>query len=170
MKRIYTIGHSTRPIEDFVALLKGNGIETLVDVRTIPKSRFNPQYKEAALSKSLPSADIRYLHLSHLGGLRRASKDSINTGWRNLAFRGFADYMQTPSFQEGLEELEALGKESLLAIMCAEAVPWRCHRSLIADALTLRNWQVFHIMGKESLKKHDLTSFLHVEKGKMLYT
>lgn len=170
VKQIYTIGHSTRPLEDFVDLLQSNKIEMLVDVRTIPKSRFNPQYNAESLSKSLNEAGIRYLHLSKLGGLRHAAKDSVNTGWRNLAFRGFADYMQTLPFKEGLEELESLGKEYPLAIMCAEAVPWRCHRSLIADALTVRKWKVFHIMGKESLKLHELTPFLHVENGKLLYT
>jgi uncharacterized protein (DUF488 family) len=168
-KIIYTIGHSTRPIEDFIDLLRTYKIEMLIDVRTIPKSRFNPQYNEEALNSVLKDSNIHYLHLAKLGGLRHATKDSVNIGWRNLSFRGFADYMQTSLFSEGLEELETLGKEYKSAIMCAEAVPWRCHRSLIADALTVHKWKVLDIMSKKSAKLHELTSFLHVKKDHLLY-
>lgn len=168
-KIIYTIGHSTRPIADFIDLLRSYQIEMLIDVRTIPKSRFNPQYNGESLNSVLKDSHIRYQHLTKLGGLRHAIKDSVNIGWRNLSFRGFADYMQTSLFKEGLEELEAIGKEYNSAIMCAEAVPWRCHRSLIADALSVDKWKVFHILSKKSIKLHELTSFLHVKKGQLIY-
>lgn len=167
VRQIYTIGHSTRTIEYFIDLLKAYEIELVLDVRTIPKSRHNPQFNEESLKDALHKASIKYLHLTKLGGLRHSLKSSINTGWENLSFRGFADYMQTPSFWEGLEELEALTQNTKAAIMCAEAVPWRCHRSLIADALTLRKWKVFHIQSKKTAKLHELTSFLHVDKSGM---
>jgi uncharacterized protein (DUF488 family) len=169
-KIIYTIGHSTRAIEDFIALLRIYDIAMLIDIRAILKSRFNPQYNEEALNAALKESGIRYQHLKKLGGLRHTTKDSFNIGWRNLSFRGFADYMQTPPFKEGMEELEKLGKENKSVIMCAEAVPWRCHRSLIADALTLRKWKVLHILNKKSVKLHELTSFLQVKKGQLVYT
>lgn len=169
-KLIYTIGHSTRSIEDFIDLLKSYEIEMLIDVRTIPKSRYNPQFNEETLETVLEKSDIHYQHLSKLGGLRHTTKNSINIGWHNLSFRGFADYMQTPSFWQGIEELEILGKKYKSAIMCAEAVPWRCHRSLIADALILRKWKVFHLISKKSVKSHELTSFLHVENGQLIYS
>lgn len=161
---MFTIGHSTRSLEEFIGLLKEHEIELLIDVRTIPKSRHNPQFNQETLEKSFP-----YRHLEKLGGLRHTTKDSKNLGWRNLSFRGFADYMQTPAFEEGIEELELLAKKYKSAIMCAEAVPWRCHRSLIADALTLRKWEVIHIIYEKSVKRHELTSFLHVKNGMMFY-
>lgn len=169
-KIIYTIGHSTRTLDYFFALLQAYDIELVVDVRTIPKSRHNPQFNEDTLKKALHKQHIQYYHLEKLGGLRHALKDSINTGWENLSFRGFADYMQTSSFWEGIEELEKLAKEKTCAIMCAEAVPFRCHRSLIADALTLRKWKIFHIQSKKTAKLHELTPFLHVDKsGALVY-
>lgn len=168
-KTIYTIGHSTKPIEDFLDLLKTYEIELLIDVRTIPKSKFNPQYNEANLSTSLEKSGMKYLHLTTLGGLRHTVLNSVNLGWHNLSFRGFADYMQTPDFKEGLKKLETLGKEYKCAIMCAEALPWKCHRSMIADALTVKKWKVFHIMSKKSAKLHELTKFIHVEKRKLTY-
>lgn len=168
-KIIYTIGHSTRPIDDFIGILKNYKIEMLIDVRTIPKSGFNPQYNEESLRDVLKDSAIHYHHLTKLGGLRHTNKNSVNTGWRNPSFRGFADYMQTPSFMEGLEELEELAKEYISAIMCAEGVPWRCHRSLIADALSLHKWKVMHILNKTSVKLHVLTSFLHVKNGELIY-
>src|SRR5689334_6184726 len=136
MNTLYTIGHSTRTIEQFIALLKAHGIQTVVDVRTIPKSRHNPQFGQDMLSSALHEAGIEYTHLAKLGGLRRAASDSVNTGWQNFSFRGYADYMATDAFKEGLEELKAVAEKRRVAILCAEAVPWRCHRSLIADALT----------------------------------
>lgn len=168
-KIIYTIGHSTKPIEELIECLKSYEIELLVDIRTIPKSRFNPQFNEKALQNALKRSGIHYRHLEKLGGLRHTTKDSPNLGWQNHSFRGFADYMQTPSFQEGIEELEILGKKYKSAIMCAEAVPWRCHRSLVADALTLRKWKVLHIMSQTSTKLHELTSFLQFKKGHLTY-
>jgi uncharacterized protein (DUF488 family) len=166
---IYTIGHSTRTIDQFIAMLKAHSIETLVDVRTVPKSRHNPQFSADALAESLRQAGIHYQHLAALGGLRHARKDSINTGWENASFRGFADYMATPEFRAGLEELEKLATEHTVAIMCAEAVPWRCHRSLIADALTVRGWQVLHISSKKTARPHELTPFLKVQDGQLTY-
>lgn len=170
LKTLYTIGHSNRSIEDFIDLLGIYEIELLIDVRTIPKSRFNPQFNEDSLSMVLKDSGIRYHHLTKLGGLRHTTKDSVNLGWRNLSFRGFADYMQTPLFKDGIEELETLGKKYRSAIMCAEAVPWRCHRSLIADALTVHKWKVFHILSEKNAKLHELTSFLKINKGHLTYS
>ena len=133
---IFTVGHSTRSLEELVGILRAHGIERLVDVRTIPRSRHNPQFNRETLSKALHNRRLSYRHMKALGGLRHARPDSINTGWRNPSFRGFADYMQTPPFQHALETLIKLAAQKPTAIMCAEAVPWRCHRSLIADALT----------------------------------
>jgi uncharacterized protein (DUF488 family) len=156
---IFTIGHSTRPIAEFTGLLRANEIELLVDVRTIPKSRYNPQFNTEALAQSLQEAKIDYVHKPGLGGLRHPHKDSINLGWRNESFRGYADYMQTEEFQSNLDELIALGSAKRVAIMCAEAVPWRCHRSLIADALLAQRITAQHIMGVGDPKPHKLTSF-----------
>ena len=169
MFTIYTIGHSTRTIEQFIELLKAHDIEELVDVRTIPKSRHNPQFCAEELAASLQRAGIAYKHLARLGGLRHASKDSVNLGWQNISFRGFADYMATSEFQAGLDELKALAEKKTVAIMCAEAVPWRCHRSLIADALTIQGWQVLHIQSRKTASPHELTSFLKVRDGKIIY-
>lgn len=169
-KMIYTIGHSTRSIDDFIDLLQFFGIETVVDIRTIPKSRFNPQYNKEALQRKLKENKIHYYHLEKLGGLRHPLKDSINIGWRNPSFRGFADYMQTNLFQEGIQELEKIGKEYQCVIMCSEAVPWRCHRSLISDALKIHKWEVLHILGKNQIQLHHLTSFLKVENGLLIYS
>ena len=167
--KIYTIGHSTRTIEYFLAMLESHGIKEVVDVRTIPKSRKYPQFNQDQLKSSLNKFKISYQHLPKLGGLRHTTKSSINTGWHNLSFRGFADYMQTDSFWEGIEELEKIAKKTPTAIMCAEAVPWRCHRSLIADALTLRSWHVFHITSKQPAKEHELTPFLKTDGDKLFY-
>ena len=160
MHTIYTIGHSTRSIEQFIELVKAHGIEELVDVRTIPRSRHNPQFSTKELAASLQQAKIAYKHLAKLGGLRRTSQDSINLGWQNTSFRGFADYMATSEFQTGLYELKALAKKKTVAIMCAEAVPWRCHRSLIADALAVQGWQVLHIQSRKTASPHELTTQL----------
>lgn len=169
-KKIYTIGHSTRKIEYFLDLLKSHGIEMLVDVRTIPKSRHNPQFNKIRLRNALRKEDIFYTHLAALGGLRHTTKNSMNLGWQNLSFRGYADYMQMPEFWQGMEELEKISKKYKTAIMCAEAVPWGCHRSLIADALTTRDWKVFHITSKKKAKQHELISFLKIDsKGNLTY-
>ena len=135
---VFTIGHSTHPIAEFVEILKANGIKRVIDIRTIPRSRHNPQFNGEALAESLRTAGIGYTHIKKLGGLRHPAKDSINLGWRNSGFRGFADYMQTPEFEAALERAIRLAKTKPSALMCAEAVPWRCHRSLVADALTVR--------------------------------
>jgi uncharacterized protein (DUF488 family) len=169
MHTIYTIGHSTRTIEQFIELLRAHGIEEVVDVRTIPKSRHNPQFGAEELAVSLQQAGIAYMHLAKLGGLRHASKDSVNLGWRNTSFRGFADYMATSEFRTGLDELQALAGKKTVAIMCAEAVPWHCHRSLIADALVVQGWQLLHIQSRKTASPHDLTSFLKVEDGRLTY-
>ena len=169
MYTIYTIGHSTRTTEQFLALLKAHGIEELVDVRTIPRSRHNPQFGTEELAASLQQAGIAYTHLGKLGGLRHASKDSVNLGWQNTSFRGFADYMATPEFTSGLDELTPLAEQKTVAIMCAEAVPWRCHRSLIADALTIQGWQVLHIQSRKTASPHELTTFVKVQDGKLTY-
>ena len=169
MHTIYTIGYSTRTIEQFLELLKAHGIQQIVDVRTVPKSRHNPQFGKEALAASLEQAGIAYTHLEKLGGLRHTSKDSVNLGWQNASFRGFADYMATPEFQAGLDELKALAEKKTDAIMCAEAVPWRCHRSLIADALTIQGWQVLHIQSRKTAQPHELTPFHKVQDGKLTY-
>jgi len=138
-------------------------------VRTVPQSRHNPQFGQEELAAALQQAGIGYMHLGKLGGLRQSSKDSINLGWQNSSFRGFADYMATPEFQQGLDELKAIAEKKRVAIMCAEAVPWRCHRSLIADALTTQGWQVLHIQSKKTASPHEPTPFLKVQDGKLTY-
>jgi len=166
---IYTIGHSTRPAAELVGLLQGHGVRTLVDVRTIPRSRHNPQFNSDALAATLAAADIGYVHMPGLGGLRRPKPDSINAGWRNLSFRGYADYMQTPAFAEALGRLIALAAQDRVAIMCAEAVPWRCHRSLVADALVARGIGACEIASAARLAPHRLTPFAKVEDGTVRY-
>jgi uncharacterized protein (DUF488 family) len=162
-----TIGHSNRSLEDFLAMLRGHGVETLVDIRTVPKSRHNPQFNTDALPGPLAAAGIGYVHLPGLGGLRHARKDSRNTGWRNASFRGYADYMQTEEFARSLEAL--LSQPGEVVVMCAEAVPWRCHRSLVADALTARGIPVWHIMSAQKKDPHKMTPFAHVEGTEVTY-
>ena len=166
---VFTIGHSTRPIDEFVELLRANGVKLLIDIRTIPKSRHNPQFNSDALEKSLRAARIQYLHVKELGGLRRAKPDSINLGWRNASFRGYADYMQTPEFEEALENATKLAETKPTALMCAEAVPWRCHRSLVADALLVRGIRVLEIVSNAEPKEHKLTPFAQVRGTKVIY-
>ena len=166
---ILTIGHSTLPIEKFLEMLNAHGIRELVDVRTIPKSRRNPQFGQNELAASLEKDGIQYVHLPGLGGLRHARKDSINTGWKNASFRGYADYMQTTAFRESLAKLLELATASPTVIMCAEAVPWRCHRSLIADALTARGIPVEHILSATSRKPHTYTPFARIEGDSVTY-
>jgi len=166
---IWTVGHSTRPIDEFIGLLVTHQINLLVDVRTVPRSRYNPQFNTHTLAQSLREAGLQYRHLPELGGLRKPKKDSLNDGWRNASFRGYADYMQTDTFHRALEKLMAYGTGTRTAIMCAEAVPWRCHRSLIADALVSRGWEVQHVMSPEKATPHVPTSFAHFEKGTLTY-
>lgn len=166
---IFTIGHSNRSIDDFIEMLKLSGIGLVADVRTIPRSRHNPQFNSDALAGALQREQLRYEHLSALGGLRHAKKDSVNTGWENASFRGFADYMQAEEFRQGLAQLIALAQATPTAIMCAEAVPWRCHRSLIGDALLVRGYTVLDIMGKGSFRKHALTRWAEVQETEIIY-
>jgi uncharacterized protein (DUF488 family) len=163
MAHVFTVGHSTHPLDEFVGLLTAHGVNTLVDVRTVPKSRHNPQFSGDALAESLPAHSIRYQHVESLGGLRRPSKDSINAGWNNASFRGYADYMQTGAFSTGLDELMRLSTGATVAVMCAEAVPWRCHRSLIGDALLVRGFSVTDILSATSVRPHTLTTFAQVD-------
>jgi uncharacterized protein (DUF488 family) len=168
-----TIGHSTLAIETFLAALRDNGVTLLVDVRTIPQSRFNPQFGMQALSASLHSVGIEYRWMQSLGGLRKARKDSMNAGWRNAGFRGYADYMRTEAFETALQELMEMDAKSSAVILCSEAVPWRCHRSLIGDALLVRGHSVEDIFvattGKSHRKQHMLTPFALVEGTQLSY-
>ena len=166
---VFTIGHSTHPIGEFIGLLQAHGVERVVDVRTVPRSRHNPQFNSDALAAALRAVQIAYTHLPGLGGLRHARKDSTNTGWRNASFRGFADYMQTMEFAGALGDLLDLAKTERVAIMCAEAVPWRCHRSLIADALTARGVPVDHISSRSHCQPHKLTPFAKVVGDRVGY-
>jgi uncharacterized protein (DUF488 family) len=164
-KQLYTIGHSTHTLQEFLDILHAHRITQIVDVRTIPKSRHVPWFNEKELKSSLRKEKIGYTHIPKLGGLRRRTKDSINLGWRNASFRSYADYMQTPEFFAGLKTLNKIIKDNTrVAIMCAEAVPWRCHRSLIADAEIVRSFAVWEIMSKTSAHAHKLTSFAVVNK------
>ena len=160
---IWTIGHSTRRIEEFVELLTANGVRQVIDVRTVPRSRHNPQYNMDEMPASLAAYGIRYLHFGGLGGLRHSRKDSINTGWRNTSFRGYADYMQTDEFAAALDEMMAVAAKIPSTLMCAEAVPWRCHRSMIGDALVVRGVEVLDIVSKAPPQPHRLTKFASVD-------
>jgi len=166
---IFTIGHSTRPIDRFIELLEANAVRQVLDIRTIPRSRHNPQFDSTALAASLRAVHIRYVHLKELGGLRRARPDSVNLGWRNPSFRGFADYMQTPAFDEALVHAIELATERSTALLCAEAVPWRCHRSLVADALTVRSIRVLEIVSDRPPAEHKLTPFARVHGTSITY-
>jgi uncharacterized protein (DUF488 family) len=167
---ILSIGHSTRSGAELLELLKANGVRTLVDIRLIPRSRRHPQFEQAALRESLAAAGIAYVHLPRLGGRRRPRPDSVNTAWRNESFRGYADYLQTPEFEDALDELLDLAlRAGPIAIMCAEAVPWRCHRFLVADALVARGVPVEHILGQGPRQPHRLSSTARVEHGKLTY-
>jgi uncharacterized protein (DUF488 family) len=159
IKRIYTIGHSTRPAEKFIEVLRNYDIALVADIRSIPKSRHNPQFNRNELESYLSGNGIRYMHLKELGGLRHTTAASVNTGWKNLSFRGFADHMQTPEFDRGMELLIEVSRRVETVIMCAEALPWRCHRSLVADALVVRSIPVDHIMSGTGTRRHTLTSF-----------
>ncbi len=166
---VFTLGHSTLPIERFIASLLTYGIERLVDIRTMPRSRHNPQFNDAALADSLTAPHLEYVHMPTLGGLRRAHKNFPNTGWRNGGFRGYADYMQTEEFQLALEALIHMSRQKRVAIMCAEAVPWRCHRSLVADALSVHGVPVVEILSESSYRMHKLTPFAQVDGMRITY-
>ncbi len=168
MKEIFTIGHSTRPIEEFLELLKKHGVEQLVDIRSVPGSRRNPQYGQKALRESLLKHGIDYVYMKSLGGFRPEAENSINMGWRNESFRNYADYMQTEEFAEGIEELIHLAQKPTV-IMCAEAVPWRCHRSLVADALIVRGIRVRDIIDSTHVSDHTMTKFAKVDGYTITY-
>ena len=166
---VLTIGHSTRTWEAFLALLRAANVKRVVDVRSIPRSRHNPQFNRETMAPRLRSAGIGYVYLRKLGGLRHARRDSQNLGWQNASFRGYADYMQTPEFEAGLERLLKLAGQKRCSLMCAEAVPWRCHRSLIADALLVRGIPVEDIIGGTRRRAHVLTSFARVRGEQITY-
>ena len=166
---LYTIGHSTRAAGEFVALLEAHGVRELVDVRTIPRSRHNPQFNSDALEATLAAAGLGYVHMPSLGGLRRPKPDSVNAGWRNESFRGYADYMQTPAFAAAIDQLIGIARARPTAIMCAEAVPWRCHRSLIADALLVRGMEAAEIVSATRTAPHALTSFARPDGTAITY-
>lgn len=166
---VLTIGHSTRTLHEFVHMLQAHAVSRVVDVRTIPQSRHNPQFNKASLPLALKKAGLGYIHMPGLGGLRHAKRDSLNLGWRNASFRGFADYMQTPEFKLSLEGLIQLAKRERVALMCAEAVPWRCHRSLIADALQVHGIRTEDIMSPTRRSVHTLTSFAKVRGTTITY-
>lgn len=166
---LLTVGHSNRSLEEFLGPLESHGVELVADIRSVPRSRHNPQFNMDALAESLVGAGVRYLHMPGLGGLRHPQKDSINGGWRNASFRGYADYMRTWAFEKALVELLQVAGQWRTAIMCAEAVPWRCHRSLVADALTARGVPVEHIMNATRASPHRLTPFAHVEGENVTY-
>jgi len=166
---VLTIGHSTRTLREFIGLLQAHGATRVVDVRTVPRSRHNPQFNRASLPGSLKKAGLGYVHLPGLGGLRHAKRDSPNVGWRNASFRGYADYMQTPEFVQSLEELIRLANQDRIVLMCAEAVPWRCHRSLVADALLVRGIHTEDIMSATRRQVHTLTPFAKVRGTAITY-
>jgi uncharacterized protein (DUF488 family) len=166
---IYTIGHSTRAIAEFIRLLKAHGVQRVIDVRTIPRSRHNPQFNRDQLSPALHRARLHYRHMPGLGGLRHAQRDSANTGWRNASFRGYADYMQTAPFEESLTRCIELARHERVALMCAEAVPWRCHRSLVADALLVRGIEAREITSGIRTRLHTLTPWARVKGTRLTY-
>ena len=166
---ILSIGHSTHPWDRFAAILRAHGVEHLFDVRTVPRSRRNPQFNSETMAEALPREGIAYTHLKELGGLRKPRADSPNGGWRNESFRGYADYMDSAGFRQGLERLIDAARRETVAMMCAEAVPWRCHRSLIADALAARGIAVEHILGETQRKPHTITAFARIDGDRVTY-
>ena len=166
---VFTIGHSTRTLADFIRLLKAHGVHRVIDVRTIPRSRHNPQFNRDQLSSALHRVRMHYTHMPGLGGLRRARRDSLNTAWRNASFRGYADYMQTAEFDDNLSRCIALARRERVVLMCAEAVPWRCHRSLIADALIVRGIEAMEITSGIRARPHALTQWARVKGTRVTY-
>jgi uncharacterized protein (DUF488 family) len=166
---IFTIGHSTHPLHAFIGLLTTHGAETLIDIRTVPRSGHNPQFNEDTLPGALSEAGIGYLAMPGLGGLRKPKPHSVNTAWRNASFRGFADYMASAEFASALAQLQALSEQARVVMMCAEAAPWRCHRALISDVLTFRNRPVRHIVATGRAAPHNPTPFARFEGGIVIY-
>ena len=169
MQTIYTVGHSTHPLQEFSSILHAFSIQTVVDIRTIPRSRKNPQYNQEELESWLKTSGVGYVHLRDLGGLRHPRKDSVNIGWKNESFRGYADYMQSDQFASAISQLISFALEQTVTVMCAEAVPWRCHRSLVGDALLVRGVHVQHIMSATSSKAHVLTAWARVDGLRITY-
>ncbi|MFD4431978.1 DUF488 family protein [Nocardia sp. NPDC058497] len=169
MLTVYTIGHSTRTAEELIGLLHAYDVTQLVDIRTVPRSRHNPQFGRQELPGTLRGAGINYVYLAALGGLRHGPLSDVNAGWRNASFRAYADYMQSPEFATGIDELVDLAGFAPTAIMCAEAVPWRCHRSLVGDALLVRGVRVLDIMSATRAPEHQLTNFAHVDGTTITY-
>jgi len=170
MNRVYSVGHSTRPILDFIGILEKYCIKALVDIRTVPRSRRYPQFNKDSLSASLKEMGITYVHLKELGGFRKPLQDSINFGWRNESFRGYADYMRSAEFESGLKRLiDLIDSRGTVSFMCAEAVPWRCHRSLVGDALVVRGIEVIDILDERNSKQHVLTSWAKVDGLQITY-
>jgi uncharacterized protein (DUF488 family) len=168
-RRIYTIGHSTRSFDDFAALLESHAVRQIADIRTIPRSRRHPQFGRDALERALPGRGIAYRHFPGLGGLRHPRRDSPNSGWRNDSFRGYADYMGTSEFENAVDELLAFAAAAPTAVMCAEAVWWRCHRGLLADALVARGIDVLHILSAAPAAPHQLNPMARVDGGRVTY-
>ena len=168
-KTIWTIGHSTHPFEEMIALLHSFRIELVIDIRSYPGSRKFPQYNKDTLQVSLPENNIHYIHLASLGGRRKPRPDSKNTSWRHLAFRGYADYMKTDDFKEGIKELEKIAVKQRTAYMCSEAVWWRCHRSMVSDYLKARGWKVMHIMAIGKAEEHPYTTPAQLIDGQLSY-
>jgi uncharacterized protein (DUF488 family) len=166
---IWTIGHSTRSIEDFQKLLDLNKIQILADIRTFPGSRRYPHFNKENLDRSLNSAGVEYLHFPELGGRRKPNPDSVNTAWRHAAFKGYADYMATPEFKTSVDRLEDLAKAKRVAYMCSELLWWKCHRSLVSDYLKVRGWLVHHIMDETKIQEHPYTSPARAIQGKLFY-
>lgn len=169
-KEICTVGHSSRTLEEFLALLQSFQIDTLIDVRRLPGSRKFPHFDKESLEVHMPKNNIRYLHLEDLGGRRKASKASHNTAWRLKSFRGYADYMETDAFQSAIHQLETIGRSSRTAFFCAEAVWWSCHRSLISDYLKFKGWIVLHIMGAGKAQEHPYTQPASIVNNQLVYT
>ncbi len=168
-KKLWTIGHSTHSLDEFVAMLQSFNIEYLMDIRRFPGSRKFPQFNKDNLEKSIPEHNIEYIHLEELGGRRKAKCDSKNTTWRNASFMGYADYMETPEFKEGLENLKKGALQKRTAIMCSEAVWWRCHRSMVSDAMKAEEWNVMHIMGIGKEQEHPYTQPARIVDGQLSY-
>lgn len=169
MRHLFTVGHSTHPIEEFVGILRSHGVTLVADIRTVPRSRHNPQFNEDKLTSTLPAHDLAYRRIPALGGLRKTHTDSVNTGWKKASFRGYADYMQTTDFADAINDLGTLLDDATVAIMCAEAVPWRCHRSLVGDAMVVRGVTVDDIFSAASAKRHTLTSFARADGLSLTY-
>jgi uncharacterized protein (DUF488 family) len=168
-KIVWTIGHSTRTLDEFIEMLNSFQIEVVADIRSFPGSRKFPQFNKESLQITLPENGIEYIHLKKLGGRRKANPDSKNTSWRHLAFRAYADYMESDDFKEGIKELEEISLKKRTAYMCSEAVWWRCHRSMVSDYLKVHEWKVMHIMAVGKDQEHPFTAPARIENGELTY-